>query len=137
MSLETWKDEFYPVEALAVLKKDAVEHSLRKWRGLRAANRAKHGVVLEACGIVRGDDGAGLVIASSTCALCMWYSDSVGYCRRCPIVKCNGCGCDGDGSPYVEFLGRGDPEPMIALLEKTLAWEKARKKPARAKKVPA
>ena len=35
MSLKSWKAEFYPVTASRVSKKNALEHSLKKWEGLK------------------------------------------------------------------------------------------------------
>ena len=46
MSLKTWKKEFYPISASRV-RKDAIaaiEHSLRKWRGLTKDQMKRHGV---------------------------------------------------------------------------------------------
>lgn len=38
MSLETWKEEFYPIPADEVPESQALAHSLRKWEGLRKEN---------------------------------------------------------------------------------------------------
>lgn len=35
MSLDTWKAEFYSIPAEEVAAKDAIQHSLTKWIGLR------------------------------------------------------------------------------------------------------
>lgn len=45
MSLQTWKDEFYPVPASEPIggHKAQIEHSLRKWRGATKENTEKHG----------------------------------------------------------------------------------------------
>ena len=121
MSLQTWKNEFYPIPADKCRKKDAVVHSLRKWIGFRPENLARHEMgVLDIMG--RGPLGA------DGCALC--HKFEFGDCELCPLalardgVPCNDAndeyGEDSE-SPYSHFLDNGDPEPMIAFLEKALA----------------
>ncbi|AWP23473.1 hypothetical protein C4901_09125 [Acidiferrobacter sp. SPIII_3] len=127
MSLKTWKQEFYPVpanspEALATLRA-AVEHSLRKWRGLRLKALLKHDVCLSdklTVGRRRvcGQDGR-LAIDSGSCALC-WSADV--SCDSCLLARVSGFPCDAEGEgPWRAFYRDDDPEPMIALLEKALA----------------
>lgn len=64
MSIKTWKEEFYPVKPRkSMTTKEAIEHSLRKWEGLRKSNLKKHGLeqvfwgdaILESVGDERGD----------------------------------------------------------------------------------
>lgn len=132
MSLETWKAEFYPVPADKVKKRDAVAHSLRKWIGMREENLKKHGCYAHYSS-VRSDDGS-FVVSGSSCSLCVLYfhSGKEKPCRECPLAKSRGgVPCDEDDSPWSQwssFSKGGNPEPMIAALEKTLAEEKAIRK---------
>ena len=130
MSLDTWKAEFYPIPASACPPGQAVEHSLRKWRGLRKENLERHGIERDGRFI-----GIEFRIGDETCALCrIYYDHKAAYrdaCNDCPIHQLTGARCDSSGSPYDSFgspydsfVTNGDPEPMIALLERTLAWER-------------
>ncbi len=131
MSLKTWKDEFYPVEADKVEGRlEAIQHSLVKWVGVRGDNLKKHKVKLIGTSLAgtRGSIG----IDSYSCALCSLYlRTSKVRCSECPLVAIRGgCSCDtkldlGEGlSPYHYFALEGNPEPMIELLEKALELEK-------------
>lgn len=118
MSLKTWKEEFYPIDAGYVSEEDAVEHSLRKWIGLRKGNLDKHSVSNGYLGVSDGDDY--VYIDSSTCALCQRYFDdeAVNECASCPLFDLLGKRCDnGDASPFVIWGECENPEPMIAALE--------------------
>lgn len=129
MSLETWKAEFYPIEASKVLVEDAVQHSLRKWRGLTKENLKKHGVKQDGNSIY--DVFGSLRLNYGSCALCFHYECSVSDCPGCPLVSVLGTRCDicvnrDDEhivSPYREFIWRNDPLPMIEALEKAAALE--------------
>lgn len=119
MSLESWKEEFYKTPAEGVKKGKALDHSLRKWEGLKKGNLRKHGVGLES-GSVFDQDGGCLDIDGNTCALCFHYNRSFrNGCEGCPLVIVrNGEGCDsGKDHPYGKFLD-GDPLPMLRLLRK-------------------
>lgn len=128
MSLETWKAEFYPVEAQDVPVEDAVRHSLQKWIGLRAENLSRHECWLDdnGCDIAVVDSSRDyLYIDSRTCALCEHHRRG-GACLNCPLVKVRGRPCDDDegfSSPYGQIYKR-NPEPMIALLELALQSRK-------------
>ena len=133
MTLETWKKEFYPKEPKARMTKvEAIEHSLRKWKGLTQENTEKHFVEIEE-GYVVEKDMYGVVdtfcVDSYSCALCIKYFDYVtsrqdymkSECRKCPLAKCLGGRCDdGDNSPYRIFMDANNPYPMITALENTL-----------------
>jgi hypothetical protein len=146
MSLETWKAEFYPIEADQCPIDQAVAHSLLKWQGLTAENLAKHGVERHANSSRIGSGDAFLWIGSDSCALCHHFhtddpeEDEYGdesYCRECPLANIRGgFACDNRRfdepgefleaeSPWHEFAGDNkDPQPMIFWLtqaeEKTL-----------------
>lgn len=117
MSLQSWKDEFYHVEADSKLIVDdlsATTHSLQKWRGLRYENLRKHGLFSGFDFIYDPDTSECLYIDGGTCALCRFYC----YCGSCVLKHHLGSRCDEDNTmPYVIWLDIDDPEPMIAALE--------------------
>lgn len=136
MSLQTWKDEFYPVRAREVDAKDAVEHSLTKWRGLRQENLERHGVCIRYSGVVEVTGVCeAFSLSASTCALCVRFyneskeskedDDDKGLaCEACPLAKARGgYACD-RYTPEEEYAGDApyfqlpNPEPMIRWLEK-------------------
>lgn len=133
MSLATWMEEFYPITADATTKRNAIEHSLRKWIGLRPENLAKHRVAKGKDffwnNSVISDGEGGLYIESESCALCFHYYDrgEAPRCGRCPLAKAReGRPCDQYDSPYHKWLYTDDPEPMINDLEKALEAKKER-----------
>jgi hypothetical protein len=113
MSLDTWKAEFYPIPAGKVPVEDAVQHSLRKWRGLTKENLEKHGVARKGRCIV--DEFGRSELDSTSCALCIHHYSFYDRCFNCPIVVATGDTC---GSDYANFLIDGNPLPMIEALEK-------------------
>ena len=120
MSIESWKAEFYPVDADDPSVNNtlaAIRHSLLKWTGLRKDNIERHGgYPIE------------LVRSGETCALCVRYVYAVGDCRDCPISKargnrcCSTCGPNESDSPWRMWTLYRDPEPMIAALEAAEKW---------------
>lgn len=124
MSIKTWKDEFYPIEASEVEDDDVklLEHSIRKWEGLRQENLDKHGVVQKcAHSIIKDRDGDYFSIDTTTCTLCCHYYDDKTDCKNCPLTQYleKPCDCDND-SPYCIWCDTGDPEPMLEALKETL-----------------
>lgn len=135
MSKETWLAEFYPIPAFACPKEEAIEHSLRKWIGLRDENTSKHQVFANGSGTYLRErherlavDPVVMSIGSQTCALCAHYLKGAD-CRRCPLSRARGgVPCDKDAagerySPWAQWVRQGDPEPMIHWL--TVAKERA------------
>ena len=120
MSIDTWKAEFYQIPATDVRWRDAVTHSITKWKGLLPDNLAKHQVVWS--GNCISDPGDWLSIDGDTCALCEHYQD-LDDCSECPISKIrNGGRCDETTEseidpPYWHFIRTGNPLPMIKILE--------------------
>lgn len=119
MSLATWKAEFYPVEAKDCPADEAVAHSLRKWIGLRVANRDKHDVSHpEHQWSICSTGRQVFDVNDASCALCRRFT-----CETCPLALArDGFPCDsktaGESlSPFVEWRDHDDPEPMIAALE--------------------
>ena len=146
MSLETWKAEFYPIEASKVSKKDAIDHSLQKWLGLLPENLAKHRCTMLDQMVIDLDgdryDPPNLYIYSECCALCLLHhtddattenedGDEV-LCEACPLYKVRGnVPCDAERSDegespwhcftriaYGMKLPTYDPKPMIFWLQK-------------------
>jgi hypothetical protein len=135
MSLETWKREFYPIPASKAKRKDGelvlIEHSLRKWRGLRKKALRKHGLEMN-FNVIREKEAVyhALRIDSTTCSLCKVYggqgsvSEGPPPCDDCPLSVLLGKRCDETnalddaGSPYIKWIDLGDPEPMIKALER-------------------
>ena len=138
MSLQTWMDEFYPTPAQKFpTELEAVEHSLRKWKGLTKESLEKHGVVHRRRFSIRDDAHVQLAIDSTTCALCVQhYQESAGTsnCDNCILKKVNVSEVDGqhygcdetlpgeERSTFYKFIDQSNPQPMIELLEKAKAY---------------
>ena len=125
-------EEYYPISAIEAARRGplaACEHSLRKWRGALPEALAKHE-------LFRGDEGCdehmiaedlektenAFYFSDESCALCQLDHTN---CATCPITRATGKACiedgeDGGESEYEIFACGGSPEPMIALLERTL-----------------
>ncbi len=133
MSLQSWKEEFYPIAAREAATDDAtaLAHSLQKWTGLRPENLQKHGMQQAGYSITDGMEG--LCIDGNSCALCRFHDpDSLGEpegCKDCPLYQVWGCSCDPYGEetygPYRQFILLGDPEPMIDLIQEAINLLKA------------
>lgn len=129
MSLQSWKDEFYPTtaeheaDAQGVTRLQLIEHSLQKWHGLLKENLDRHACVIRE-GRVRevGTDGH-FGIDSRSCSLCAAYCAE--RCHFCPLQQTRGVVCDKvnpaieKDSPWSTWIHEGKPEPMIFWLEKT------------------
>ena len=125
MSLQTWAAEFYPEPAEAAAKRGeaaAVEHSLRKWEGLKAENLDRHDVGAGSRAIYDGRTDQGLSLGGENCALCELRLEE--SCRICPLYKARDCfACDrrrpDEGfSPWRSWTDNRNPEPMILWLTK-------------------
>lgn len=142
MSLETWKAEFYPVSAGSKSwgKLKALEHSLKKWRGLRKKNLDKHGVTkeLDSSDLNYSENGVDwtFFVDARSCALCKLYlpkEGQEGTCSKCPLFEARGRRCDRADvplgvSPYRDFKEYSNPEPMIKLIEKALRTLRAKER---------
>lgn len=131
MSLTTWKAKYYPKPASKVPARDALAHSLTKWRGLRLTILRRHGVEI----ISRGDLRSGMnifCIDAASCALCRHYLDN--GCRACPLaIVRGGVPCDQRAnekyySPFAEWEFNHNPEPMITALELAAQWQRNKTK---------
>lgn len=135
MSLESWKAEFYPIRAENVPKEDALEHSIRKWEGLRKENLEKHGLYKDCTAIYEESSFRSWYISSDSCALCHQYLNPNGpftserdKCKECPLFKTNGnCRCDRSKtqseSLFSSFTIHDNPEPMIEALKKAREYD--------------
>ena len=121
MSLQSWKDEFYPVDASECGKshREQLEHSLRKWRGATKENAAKHGcfykdhfVISKAESECSGYPKA-MGFGTKSCALC-----KNNRCRDCPIFLSGRHSCISIVSEYA--ASDNDPSSIIAVLEELL-----------------
>jgi len=127
MSLQTWKKEFYTEDATNVSKEDAIEHSLKKWRGLTKENLEKHCVVRLRDLICDINGSSRLYIDKDSCALCLTSGDD---CTSCPLfesredVSCDSTTNDEKTSPYHAFTRDGNAEPMIKALEEAKEYDK-------------
>lgn len=115
MSLQSWKDEFYQVEASEVGEshREQIEHSLRKWRGATKENTAKHVCFYEGRRIYSEhyEKDSPFGFGSESCALC--FNNSA--CGTCPVVLSGFPPCQSEGSAYA--ISAYDPATMIAVLE--------------------
>lgn len=139
MSLDTWKQEHYPVEADDASLKDnplaSTRHSLIKWYGLRDKVLYKHGLKARSGMLFDPNSKARFDIDSDTCALCANYyhtsddSRDIRRCLDCPLAQQREqdgkpTPCDfrlktEDRPPYHVWDESNNPEPMIEALEAT------------------
>ena len=129
MSLETWKAEFYPVEADKATGSDmeALDHSIVKWTGLLKNNLEKHGVEKERLRerlIIFGTDFGtdAFIVNGTSCALCRKYTkvrDDEPDCNECPIWRMTGLNCE---RKFASFALWDDARPMLTLLKRAKKW---------------
>jgi hypothetical protein len=120
VSLGSWKDEFYSIEAYDTLEADALAHSLLKWSGMTDGKLDAHDVTADFRAGELCDDDEILLIADETCALCFHfqYDGRSDRCVACPLFKAlGGVPCDYTDKPYTIWRQSGDAKPMIAALE--------------------
>lgn len=123
MTLRTWKRIYYPKQACRVPEGEALDHSFRKWEGLRPEVLAAHGVKTSEAD--RGlydatDDEVELPIDDTTCALCVHHAHR--DCESCPLFivrkkRCDECRPGETLSPYHSWVTNSNPEPMIKWLK--------------------
>lgn len=119
MSIESWKAEFYPVEAKDVPKEQAVQHSIKKFEGLREENLKRHGVYNSLNYLTDGYEK--FYFNGDNCALCEYHNAlSDGSCETCTLCKvrdnvaCDDIRFDEQGSLWNDrFVS---PERMIMWL---------------------
>lgn len=137
MTLKSWREEFMPkMPSKRMSKIKAIEHSLRKWKGLTKSNLKKHDMVKISYWIetdvfenYKTISEQYLNIDAESCALCVrFYDDDTSVeneeCKKCPLFKTLGNPCDiALKSPYRIWKNQDNPRPMIRALEKTLERE--------------
>ncbi len=131
MSLETWKQEFYPIPAETFnngnySQEEIFEHSIQKWTGLLSENIAKHGVHLDnsyfGSWMVVGDDyddktGNRVPITSESCSCCAAYYTSDSECDNCPLYEI-GYGCShSTESPYALATRCLDDDRILDMID--------------------
>lgn len=131
MSLNTWKEEYYPVPTKDASRKTALEMSELKWLGLRPEALRKHELRKSGRYITElpnnyNSFSSNLSIDGSSCHLCQLYADAGQGCVECPIILYKqkegllSLDCDESCGPeYLMWVHTGDPEPMIRLIQAT------------------
>ena len=121
MSLESWIEEFYPIEANYLTETDliAINHCIKKWKGALPENLEKHRVKYKGHTIFNKENDISnyLEFYGSSCALCYKYAgdcidQTIG--PTCPIVRMLGKTCN-----EVYNSSESDPKPMLELLHQT------------------
>lgn len=129
MSIETWKKEFYPVEACDVPTEEALDASILKWRGVLDTHLKKHKLTRNGITIIGAPEEDCFELNADTCALCTHYIDE--NCEGCPLYLSTGKTCDGisGGSPWQEVVfGKKSPKVMVnALLKAKKEHERSQK----------
>lgn len=126
MSLESWKKEFYPIDAIRPLwtEEAAIKHSLMKWKGLQERALRKHKVLPTYGGGVTTENDQ-VPSGSLSCALCQFTSMN---CAACPLNKVSPGACTTNSdSLWIQYVRGHDPMPMIWALRKTLWFYKIKK----------
>jgi len=124
MSLESWKNEFYPVEA----SKDhsdiaAIEHAILKWTGYTEENLKKHELTSDGAVITDSDNNV-VIFATNSCSLCLkyWAND----CDKCPLYligeSCISSHHESNISPYRKTMNNSDPSYILDALKKALIY---------------
>jgi len=132
MSIQTWLDDFYPVDAsdpsVQESELKAARHSLRKWRGLFPFNLEKHKVNIDIFFCILHDEKDDLEfnpISSASCALCHYnkfYPDnSRDACDTCIVTRFD-LGCIEIDSAYRTFTLTRNPDPMVEVLDKCVQY---------------
>lgn len=111
-SLDTWKKEFYPVEAKDVSEEDAGAHAALKWSGLTKENLDKHNLTI-LCGRVYCKEYGYFNIGSDSCVWCSIarLPDGNVSCTSCPAVRAGSLPCDSAWSKW------GIYETPIAMIK--------------------
>ena len=126
MTIETWKKEFYTKDAKSKMtKRQAVEHSIKKWNGLTKANLKKHLVFKDNFSNQIYDNEINwFSINDESCALCVKYYEGAldEGCEKCPLFVSLGRPCANPSrfSPYDDYYKKSNPSKMIKVLEETL-----------------
>lgn len=116
MSIESWKDEFMPVDASEFREKSDLEclkHAHKKWTGLTKSNMERHGLFKVTNYIHNNADK--ISIADETCSLCRKYYNEYTdetACFMCPLEDCS--------KQYSYWFNTRNPNPMIKLIDEKI-----------------
>jgi hypothetical protein len=126
-SLATWTKDFYPTPTNEVSKKDAIEHSIRKWEGLYEHVLDAYGIVSRN-GVLKDSSEYSperFYIDYDSCALCTRYYITIDKCVDCPLsivrggVPCYSSRKDEILSPYHDYVFNNNNIPMLEWLYAT------------------
>ena len=124
MSIRTWQKEYYPTSAQRNCETDltAIQHSLKKYEGMKSANLKKHDVWLEEGSLCEPFQKTEmvqsfLVMGNDQCALCHkhYTLSSSEPCATCPLYI-SGNHCLHSRSPYRRARKLHQPGPLIKAL---------------------
>lgn len=121
MSIESWKEEFYPtVPTKDMSEKEAVEHCSQKWKGIIKENAEKHGLQPDGVALYDGSGNSIRFCGSCTdslvrrlnaaCALCVLH-----FNEETETVECEQCILKDCDEEYKDARA-GDYEPMFKIL---------------------
>jgi hypothetical protein len=128
MSLETWKEEFYPIPAKEMKNKswrECIQHCRKKFQGFFQKNLRKHGVKFDFIFSHVQEKGRyepwdNIPLNPRTCALCV----KARHCRYCILVLTLSNLEDLNQEHCVPvcdiFFATHNPTAAIALLDRTL-----------------
>lgn len=122
-----WLNKYYPKPADEVGVRAALQHSLRKWRGLRVIGQ--YGISQKGSELLDADLSFVLEISSDSCALCQHHLDEDNNCPKCPLslirdrVPCDRARPGETETPWKSWVVDENPEPMIRWLEKAKEQE--------------
>jgi hypothetical protein len=127
MSLESWKQEFYPKKAISFenieLTKEnlinALDHAIKKWEGITRENLQKHACFVSFSEVRSRCDVLSVTIDSSTCSLCVMIRLLHSNCSKCPLYKHLKTECFEENEPYHVFEKTKSPIEMINALRET------------------
>lgn len=134
MSVKSWMEEFYPIFAGDLARRDGVtdielvKHSMQKWNGAMPENLKKHKVKKDypTGRAIEDIDGGYFIFGGASCALCEKHVRG-SSCGECPLFRHLGFDCDGTiiedeivGDIYYQATVGNNPQLMIGHLEDTL-----------------
>lgn len=138
MSIQSWMEEFFPVDATTLSQEfskgnvkdiDLINHSIRKWEGVLPDALSRHGLLHVSSMLISEDHPiveSNFQLGSKNCSLCAIYVEQ--YCIDCPLYKeREGYSCDeindedaenGLVDPWSEATDHKDPKPMLMWLKR-------------------
>ena len=127
MSIESWKQEYYTDPSLCNNDRERAEHTKLKYIGARKENLERHGLIKNQAWLNSKNSAIGtFTFSGSTCSFCQTYANKSG-CSSCPLYKEDQwCEINADGEDLHELVAydhfmKGDPEPMITLMDTILS----------------